>query len=56
MIMHISAFNSIGDQKIENLKIQDGGRQLSWKSKNCNISKTVWRIITKFCTMTNIHV
>jgi len=35
-------------------QIQNGGRQPSWKQKNCDISETVWPILTKFCIMAHI--
>jgi len=40
--------------KILNMKMQHGGRPPSWKSKNCDISKSAWPKFTKFCMMSYI--
>jgi len=51
--MHISHPNYLTcNQMFENLKIQDGGRRPSWKSKI--IFKTVEPILMKFCMITQI--
>jgi len=54
--MHIRPPNLTVDQKFKHFKIQDGGRRRrpSSKSKNCDISKTVWPILLRFCTITHI--
>jgi len=39
----------------KNFKLQDGRRRPSWKSKNRDISQTVWPILLKFCTMKHIN-
>jgi len=54
--MHAGPPNLMVTPKFQNFKIQDGGRRPSWKSKNCDISKTIWPITStmKFWMMTPI--
>ena len=54
IVMHIRPSNLTANQKFQNFKILDGGRRPSWKSKNCDISKTVWPMLLKFRTITHI--
>jgi len=54
MTMQTSPAIPIGDQKVENSKIADGGYPDNGKNAN---SKNVWLILMKFmkfCTMTHI--
>jgi len=53
--MHIRPPDMTVNQKFQNFKIQDGGRQPSGKSNNHDMSETVWPILTKFCTMAHIN-
>jgi len=48
------ASQSDGWPKISKFQNQYSGRQPSWKSNNCDISKTVWLILLKFRMMTHI--
>ena len=57
IMMHLRRLHLMGSQKFdkfENFKMQDGGRRPSWKSKNRDISETVWQILTKFCMTLHI--
>jgi len=55
MMMHLSPSKLMENQKFQNFEIQDGGQRSSWKSKNCDISETVWPIWTIFCMMACIN-
>jgi len=52
--VHIEPPNRIGSEKLQLLKIQDGGQPPSWKSKIGHISGMDRPIFAKFGTMTHI--